>query len=121
MNKVVWEYLFQAYGGGPVLMIYIPIGLEEKKYANGSWIKVVELSRFLNLVRVCLSFPLNCFTCSYLRHFPGSSIAKARAYEMDRTMEQGVRNCIHALVDMHVRNRRRLLQCTTCLKVIIIT
>ena len=65
-------------------MIYVPIGLDEKKYENGTWIKVVELNRFVNLVRLkaYISYPV-----SYPRRVEGGTIAQTPASQMDWTME----------------------------------
>lgn len=41
VNGFVWKYLFARYGGGPVVLFYIPVGCKEKHYKNGSWIKTV--------------------------------------------------------------------------------
>ena len=41
VNGFVWKYLFARYGGGPVVLFYIPMGCKDKHYKNGNWIKTV--------------------------------------------------------------------------------
>lgn len=51
INKVVWRYLFELYGGGPVLFLYVPSGLPEKSYNSGSWVNKFDFEDFVQLVK----------------------------------------------------------------------
>jgi hypothetical protein len=44
VNKLVWEYLFKLYGGGPVITFKVPPGLDPDHYIDGSWVKRLKLS-----------------------------------------------------------------------------
>ena len=44
VNKLVWEYLFKLYGGGPVITFKVPPGLDPDYYIDGSWVKRLNLS-----------------------------------------------------------------------------
>jgi hypothetical protein len=37
INKTLWEYIFTHYGGGPVLVFRVPLGLSREAYLTGEW------------------------------------------------------------------------------------
>lgn len=43
INRLVWEFLFRLYGGGPVIVFRVPEGLPVDAYSKGSWIKKVNI------------------------------------------------------------------------------
>jgi hypothetical protein len=42
VGRFVWQFFFQKYGGGPVIVFFIPSGCTEKQYRKGSWVKTVD-------------------------------------------------------------------------------
>jgi hypothetical protein len=51
VNRVVWEYLWSRYEGGPVIAIKVPEGFDAKAYSSGSWFKKVDLNALIRVVR----------------------------------------------------------------------
>lgn len=41
INSYIWQFLFTKYGGGPVILFYVPKDCTEKQYKKGSWIKTI--------------------------------------------------------------------------------
>lgn len=43
INKIVWDYYFKLYGGGPVICFKVPAGFAKEEYERSTWIKHVRL------------------------------------------------------------------------------
>jgi hypothetical protein len=43
INKIVWDYYFKLYGGGPVICFKVPVGYLPEEYEKSTWIKHVRL------------------------------------------------------------------------------
>jgi len=41
VHRYIWQFLFQKYGGGPVITFFIPEGCTDKQYRKGTWVKTV--------------------------------------------------------------------------------
>ena len=50
VNKVVWEYLWVHYRGGPVIACKVPLGFDFQSYQKGTWIKKLDLQHHTIIV-----------------------------------------------------------------------
>lgn len=48
--KELWEYYFELYGGGPVLLFYVPSGLHSEAYTTASWLKDFDIPEIVTVV-----------------------------------------------------------------------
>jgi len=51
VNKVMWEFLFRAYGGGPVIGFYIPLGLKQADLKSKTWMEHIVIAQIPTVVR----------------------------------------------------------------------
>ena len=51
IKKVVWQYLFGLYGGGPILVLFVPFDCTDKQYQSGTWVKQADFNALTNIVR----------------------------------------------------------------------
>jgi hypothetical protein len=50
INKTMWEYFYGLYGGGPVLVLFVPENMTPKQYQNGSWVKHCDIAALVTVI-----------------------------------------------------------------------
>lgn len=50
INRVVWEFYFRIYGGGPVIYFKVPAGYAEHEYTQSTWIKRIRLDEIAMII-----------------------------------------------------------------------
>jgi hypothetical protein len=63
IKKIVWEYFFKLYGGGPVMVLFVPNDMTPKQYQNGSWVKHCDIASLTTVVRTTTSVVSTRFNC----------------------------------------------------------
>lgn len=59
LSKIVWEFLFSRYGGGPVLLLEVPGRFRIDQYQDNSWVRFLRFDHDIILVskKIIISFP----------------------------------------------------------------
>jgi hypothetical protein len=50
ISKAVWDFLFSLYGGGPVLLFYVPSGFSPEAYKTGAWMKSTNITSIVKVL-----------------------------------------------------------------------